>query len=142
MAGSSGNVERKAGRPRRAGAPFAAVLGLVKGGALGAGAAWVLTQGHLSSWLTAALLGVLVGAVAGRAPWHRDAWIATLIKAVVGFFAGWGAHYAAARWPSLGGQPWIWLPAFGALWAVLVEIDDAVGGGDEPPRPADPPKHA
>jgi hypothetical protein len=109
--------------------PVAVVLGLIKGGALGAGAAWVASRALLPLWFLAAVLGVLAGAVAGRAPWHGAAWIATILKALVGFGVGYGA-WRAAGWMGVLPRVWIWLPAFGALWSLLVEIDDAVGGDD------------
>jgi hypothetical protein len=114
--------------------PVKLVFGLVKGGALGAGAGWVATQNALPLWILAALLGVLAGAVAGRAPWSGSAWIATILKAAVGFGVGYGAYWGAGKL-GLYGQPYIWLPAFGALWCLLVEVDDAVGGEDAPAKP-------
>jgi|GEM_PF-3326451 len=115
--------------------PVRLVLGLVKGGALGAGAGWVATQDLVPLGLLAALLGVLAGAAAGRAPWRGSAWIATLLKAAVGFGVGYAAYWGAGKLGLLA-QPYLWLPAFGALWCLLVEIDDAVGGDEPAARPA------
>jgi hypothetical protein len=110
--------------------PVAIVLGLLKGGALGAGAAWLASRGYLPLWMLAMVLGVLAGAVAGKAPWRGSAWIATILKALVGVGVGYLA-YRASGWLGVTRQFWIWLPAFGAAWCLLIEIDDAVGGGDE-----------
>lgn len=115
--------------------PVKLILGILKGGALGAGAAWVATEyegGPL--WLLAAFLGTLVGVVAGRAPWTGAAWIATLLKAAAGFGVGYGAHWGAGKLGLLH-EPYLWLPAFGALWCLLLEIDDAVGREDGAAKP-------
>jgi hypothetical protein len=130
MADATPQKPQAPARKRGLSAPVALVVGLVKGGALGAGAAWVFAHDYLPLWLTAAVLGVLAGAVAGRAPWRGAAWIATILKALVGLGVGYGAFRLAA-WLHVLPQFWYWLPAFGALWCLLVEIDDAVGGGDE-----------
>ena len=114
-------------------APVAIVLGVIKGGALGAGAAWFAQRGQVPLWILASLLGVFAGAVAGKAPWRGAAWIATLLKAAVGFGVGYGA-YRGVAWLGMLDKGWYWLPAFGALWCLLIEIDDAVGGGDEAPK--------
>jgi len=132
MAEGTGQTPQAPAKKKGLSAPVAIVLGLIKGGALGAGAAWVATQGYLPLWLLASVLGVLAGAVAGRPPWRGFAWIATILKACVGFGVGYGAYWLAGR-IGVANQPWVWLIAFGALWSLLIEIDDAVGGGDETP---------
>jgi uncharacterized MAPEG superfamily protein len=134
MAEAAGKTpQQAAGKKRGLSAPVAIVLGLIKGGALGAGAAYLATRGILPVWILAAIVGVLAGAVAGRAPWRGAAWIATILKAAIGFLVGWGG-YKLVVWLGVQGQPWIWLPALGALWSLLIEIDDAVGSSDEPEK--------
>jgi len=134
MADAAGKAPQQAPSKKRGlSAPVAIVLGLIKGGALGAGAAYLATRGILPLWLLAAIVGVLAGAIAGRAPWRGAAWIATILKAGIGFLVGWGG-YRLVLWLGFQNQPYIWLPALGALWSLLIEIDDAVGGSEEPEK--------
>ncbi len=111
---------------RRGGMARVLAAGIVKGGALGAGAAYLVPHWPLSAGLLAAALGMAVGVVAGRPFWSGDAWVATILKAVAGFPVGWGGHWLADKIGILD-HPWIWLPAFAAVWAVLLETDDAIG---------------
>jgi hypothetical protein len=143
MAAANGQKPQVPGKKGGTGAPLVIVFGLVKGGAIGAGAAALAAKGLLPAWLAASLMGLLVGIVAGRPFWRGSAWIATILKAIVGFFVGWGGFKGAVwltRYLPFLASPWVVFPAVGVLWALLLEIDDAVGGDDaEEGKPAKAP---
>lgn len=126
----------KAGSPKKGlRAPWVVVLGLLKGGALGGGTAYLVAEDFvpLPLWMSAALMCALVGLVAGRPFWRPGAWGATVLKMLFGFGAGAAAHWGVARL-GLGHLPWIWIPTTAVLWTLLLEIDDAVGDSPDPPR--------
>jgi hypothetical protein len=116
-------------------APWVVLLGLLKGGALGGGAAYLAAEGlnPLPLWTTTALMCTLVGLAAGRPFWRPGAWGATVLKMLFGFGAGAAAPWAVARLGLLH-LFWIWIPATAVIWALLLEIDDAVGDAPDPPR--------
>ncbi len=76
------------------------VKGLVVGGLIGFG---LLQLGYaaLPAWLAyiaAAITGVVIGLIAGKPIWAKDARIEAGMKAVVGAFLGAGLMFAARRW--------------------------------------------
>jgi hypothetical protein len=126
------------------------VVGILKGAVIGAAVGYgahALHQatGIESPWLTYGVIGALVGLIAGRSIWSlfRDknstSWIG-IVRAIFGFGVGCGLYALVDRvwgpnlqlliageninvfkWPvTLGG-------AIGAVWGMLVEIDDAIG---------------
>jgi hypothetical protein len=74
--------------------------GLVVGGLLGFGLAKLgfVAPGAVIAYLGAALSGVLIGLVAGKPIWAKDARIEAGMKAFVGALLACGLMYAARRW--------------------------------------------
>jgi hypothetical protein len=98
-------------------------------------------------------VGGLVGIVAGRPPWRQETLWTSLLKGLFGFGVGIALYWGARK--LLGGMhlslatglgapdrpladlPFILGPAIGALWGILVELDDSVGSAkQQPPQPA------
>jgi hypothetical protein len=123
------------------------ILGLLKGGLVGAALGTAaLKLGIASGFLAVvvyALIGGLAGIVAGRPPWRQDTIWTTVLKGIFGALVGgafyWGArkllggaHVAFAGRLGLPDRPLVELPALlgplvGALWGIFVEIDDSIG---------------
>jgi len=80
------------------------LLGIVKGIMVGALVGFGLAKlgfaapGAVVAYLAAALTGVLIGLVAGKPIWAKDAKIEAGMKAFVGALLGAGLMYAARRW--------------------------------------------
>jgi hypothetical protein len=76
------------------------VKGLLVGGLVGFGLAKLgfVAPGAVMAYLAAALTGVLIGLVAGKPIWAKDAKIEAGMKAFVGALLGVGLMYAARRW--------------------------------------------
>ncbi|WP_437854655.1 hypothetical protein [Sorangium sp. So ce363] len=76
------------------------VKGLIVGGLLGFALAKLGFAAPMAivAYLAAALAGVLVGLVAGKPIWAKDAKIEAGMKAFVGALLGAGLMYAARRW--------------------------------------------
>ena len=74
--------------------------GLVVGGVIGLGVAKLgfAAPGALVAYLAAALTGVVIGLVAGKPIWAKDAKIEAGMKAAVGALLGAGLMYVARRW--------------------------------------------
>ena len=115
--------------------------GLVIGLGLGVAAARGLgftTPGPLVAALLAGVVGFLVGLVAGRPVWARDAKTEALLKAGAGALVGAGLSFALGRWLTapvdlsqfaLGAGPVgkltaISLPAIACALALFFELDD------------------
>jgi hypothetical protein len=124
------------------------VKGLIVGGAVGYGLlrlGW--TSGALA-YVACAIVGALVGVVAGRAPWKAETIWTPVIKMVVGGgigvgLAALGMHFGPdsevsvqALRTGLEHVPFrsgpILAPIIGVLYGVFVEWDDG-GGKKEPP---------
>jgi hypothetical protein len=134
------------------------VLGLLKGGlvgvALGFGA-WKLglTSGF-PAFIVYGLIGGLAGVVTGRPPWRQETQWTSMLKGIFGFGIGlllaWaarkllgGAHLAFATGLGAPDRPLVELPfllgpAIGALFGILIEVDDA-GGAEDRAKAATPP---
>ncbi|AUX27132.1 hypothetical protein SOCEGT47_077110 [Sorangium cellulosum] len=76
------------------------VKGLIVGGLLGFGLAklGLAAPGAVIAYLAAALAGVLIGLVAGKPIWAKDAKIEAGMKAFVGALLGVGLMFVARRW--------------------------------------------
>ncbi|KYF60561.1 hypothetical protein [Sorangium cellulosum] len=76
------------------------VKGLIVGGLLGFGLAKLGYGAPIAivAYLAAALAGVLVGLIAGKPIWAKDAKIEAGMKAFAGALLGAGLMYAARRW--------------------------------------------
>jgi hypothetical protein len=134
------------------------VLGLLKGGVVGAAIGFLAFKVGITSGATAliacGLVGGLAGIVAGRPPWRHDTLWTPLIKGIVGFGVGAGLYLLAHK--LLGGMhlafatgmgapdrplvevPFLLGPIVGAIWGILVEIDDG-GGSKATAAKAEPP---
>jgi hypothetical protein len=84
---------------------FGLLKGLVVGGLVGfaLAKAGFIAPGAFIAYASAAATGVLVGLVAGKPIWAKDAKIEAGMKAVVGALVGAGLLWAVRRW--LGGIP-------------------------------------
>lgn len=114
--------------------------GLLLGAAIGAGvsygAHWSTPSGGVLAYLLALGVGGTAGIFGGHAPWKEGAWIVASVKALFGVAAAaalyWlASSYAAGRIPWPGAEspvawtslPILYLPAIGAVYAALVELD-------------------
>src|SRR6185369_8884835 len=124
------------------------VLGLLKGGVVGAGigyVAWKLgVSGGALAFATYGIVGALAGILAGRPPWKQETLWTSLLKGLFGFGIGmllyWAGHkllggiHVASVAAKLGSPdkaavdiPLLLGPVVGAIWGILVEVDDSVG---------------
>lgn len=129
------------------------LLGLAKGLAIGIALALVATRGlgsntpgALISVLLAGGAGFLVGLVAGRPIWERDAKTEALLKAIVGALIGAGSSFALRRWLSLpvdlsvlglgigaaGTLAAVSLPLISTGLALFFELDNNSGSEPKP----------
>lgn len=76
------------------------VKGLIVGGLIGFGLAKLgfVAPGAVIAYLAAGVTGVLVGLVAGKPIWAKDAKVEAGTKALVGALLGTGLMFAARRW--------------------------------------------
>ena len=80
------------------------LIGIVKGLLVGGLVGFALAKlgfaapGAIIAYLAAAMTGVLVGLIAGKPIWAKDAKIEAGMKAFVGALLGVGLMYAARRW--------------------------------------------
>jgi hypothetical protein len=128
------------------------LLGLVKGGIVGAAAAFGLHALGLTSglfaYLSCAAVGAVVGLVAGQAPWRADTIWTPVLKMLVGAAIGAGLCAAGMKAipeiniasgltthsaPILAGLT-------GLLYGMFVEIDDGGPKKTEATAPAPPSK--
>lgn len=118
------------------------VKGLLIGGLLGFGLAQLgfAAPSWFIAYLAAALVGVLVGLIAGKPIWAGDAKIEAGLKAFVGALLGAGLMFAARKWltmtvplqisgltapnASLGGLSITSLPMIAALLGAFYEVDN------------------
>jgi hypothetical protein len=123
------------------------LLGLLKGGLVGAGIGYLAWKAGVSAGpaalLVYGLVGGLVGVVAGRPPWKQETVWTSLLKGIFGFGVGLALYFGARK--LLGGMhlafatglgapdkplvevPFLLGPVIGAIWGILVEVDDGVG---------------
>lgn len=125
------------------------VKGVIVGGAVGYG---ILRLGWTSAalaYLACAVVGAVVGVVAGRAPWKAETIWTPVLKMVVGAgigvgLAALGLHFGPAAdinvkalHTGLDAVPFrsgpILAPVIGALYGIFVEVDDG-GGKKTPPK--------
>jgi hypothetical protein len=136
------------------------LLGLVKGGIVGAAvgfAAWrVGFGGGATAWLVYGAVGFLVGIVCGKPPWRQETIWTSVVKGVLGMALCMGLFWVAqkafggvqapaeilAPLGISGGQavvklPVLLAPLIGILYGVFVEIDDG-GKSAAKAKPAKP----
>lgn len=133
--------------------------GLVVGGGIGYGLSYLGLVSPALAYVACALVGALVGVVAGRAPWKAETIWTPVLKLVVGAVIGVGIaaaglHFAPSsnvplgmlHVPHLSDVPFnsgtIWAPIVGVLYGIFVEWDDGVGKKGEPEPAAKPKKRA
>jgi hypothetical protein len=139
------------------------ILGLLKGGvvgaAIGALALKLGVAGGIPAVFTYAVIGAAAGVVCGRPPWRQDTFWTSLLKGIFGLLVGGGLYFLARK--LLGGAhvafaakvgasadaplveiPVLLGPAIGALWGIFVEIDDSSGPNknDKPKAPPAKPR--
>lgn len=102
------------------------VKGLIVGGLLGFGLAQLgfAAPGAVIAYVAAALAGVLVGLVAGKPIWAKDAKIEAGMKAFVGALLGVGLMFVARKWLTFP----IPLP-LGELGGANASLGEAAGTG-------------
>jgi hypothetical protein len=140
------------------------IFGLLKGGivgvAIGALALKLGVSGGISAVLIYAVIGAAAGVVCGRPPWRQDTFWTSLLKGIFGLLVGVGLYFLghklfggahAAFAAKLGVSPdaaivdvpILFGPVIGAVWGMLVEIDDSVGSdsgkGNAPAKPGKTP---
>ena len=133
------------------------IFGLLKGGivgaAIGALALKLGVSGGIAAVMTYAIIGAAAGVVCGRPPWRQDTFWTSLLKGIFGLLVGVGLYFLAHK--LFGGAhaafaaklgvspdtaivdvPILLGPVIGAVWGILVEVDDSVGsdsGKGKPP---------
>jgi hypothetical protein len=120
------------------------LLGIIKGGVVGAAVGFAATQVKLgtgaAAWLVYGLIGFLVGIVCGKAIWRHDTLVTPLLKGIVGFGLGMGLYWLARKAlgsvsapfatpffstsDKIAGVPLLLGPAIGILYGIFVEVDD------------------
>ncbi len=136
-------------------------VGLVEGLIVGLAMAFACVRGlgisapgALILALLGALAGFVVGLVAGRPVWARDAKTEALLKAGVGGLFGAGLAFALGRWLSLpvnlsafsfgtgpaGQLAAITLPAVACALALFFELDNTDSSANKPGIAGSPPK--
>ena len=121
------------------------ILGLLKGGVIGAAIGGLALQvgvgGGFVAVLTYAIIGGLVGILCGRPPWRQDTFWTSTLKGIFGVAVGVGLYFLARKLVGgahvsfltqlgvpdrpLGELPIVLGPLIGAIWGIFVEVDDA-----------------
>jgi hypothetical protein len=126
------------------------IIGLIKGavvgGLVGFGLLHMGWTGGVLAYLACAVVGALVGVVAGRAPWRAETIWTPVLKMIVGAGIGVGLcavgfkllpnpefHVGSLGVMGLHSGP-VLAPLIGILYGVFVEVDDG-GGKKTPPAP-------
>lgn len=120
--------------------PFGLVKGALVGAALGTGLWAIFRTGAPTfvEYLFYALVGSVAGVVCGQPPWRKGAWLASILKAVVGVGVGIGFYVLASKFfdptipiplfapghQNLTDEYFVFAPIVGALYGLLVELDD------------------
>jgi hypothetical protein len=124
------------------------VSGLLKGGLIGlcVGAlSWRIGMTGLPGYIDYGIVGALVGILGGRPPWRQDTIWTPLLKGIFGIVIGIGLYWVAHKFlygvrldfaVKLGAPdkpipdvPVVLGPMIGALWGILVELDDSGKAG-------------
>ena len=121
------------------------VLGLLKGAVVGGAIGWAALKlgigGGAGAFATYAVIGALVGILCGKPPWRQDTIWTPAIKGIVGLGVGIGlyllgrkvlgglhialpASLGVAPERSLAEVPLLLGPVIGAVWGMLIELDD------------------
>ena len=131
------------------------VLALLEGALPGAATAFALSELGAANqapavYAAAAVVGILTGLFAGKPIWAKGAKVEGSLKAVAGLFISVTMLFGVRKWlPGMsldlaalgagvgpvGSQPWVILPAIGVAYALVLEIDDAIGADPVPTPP-------
>lgn len=125
------------------------ITGLLKGGLIGFGVgmlSWRIGMAGLPAFVDYGLIGGLVGVLGGRPPWKHETIWTPLLKGIFGVVIGIGLYWVARKFlfgtrldlaVALGAPdrpipdvPVVLGPIVGAVWGILVELDDSGSGGD------------
>ena len=132
--------------------PLGVLKGGIVGGLLGVGL-WALFRSGAPTFLEYvlyALVGAFAGIVCGQPPWRKGAWLASILKGVVGMGIGIGLYILSSKFfdpvipialfapghQNLTDEYFVFGPVVGAIYGVLVEIDDGGSSAAEKPAPA------
>ena len=127
------------------------VLGLLKGfvisGALGAlffYAFGLQAVSGVGAFMLAGLATLVAGIFAGQPPWKQGAWIGSILKGIFGFVLGTGLYWIVQKFApgmdlqallrsseptTLATAPIAFMPIVGAVYSMLVEVDDGAEEG-------------
>lgn len=128
------------------------LLGIVKGGVVGAavgfGAAKLGLGDGVTAWLVYGALGFIVGIVCGRPIWRQETLWTPILKGIFGVLVSLGLYWLATK--TVGGMklpfaeavgasgddplrsiPQLLAPALGIIYGIFVEIDDGDRRGKE-----------
>ena len=125
------------------------IFGLIKGAIVGGGIAYLSLRLGMAeaawAYLACALVGAIVGVVAGQPPWRAETIWTPVIKMLVGAIIGAGLCFVGFRFLpnpsfhvaelgelSLHSAPLL-APIIGILYGIFVEVDD---GGEKKAAPA------
>lgn len=131
------------------------VIGLLKGGVVGAGIGYLASRAGLHGGLVAMLLygvvGAAVGLICGKPVWRQDTLWTPLLKSIFGFGVGIGLSFLARKFLSgvhvpiaaipgaadhaLPEVPALLAAAIGIVYGAFVELDDAGGGQAKKAQP-------
>jgi hypothetical protein len=121
------------------------LLGLIKGGLVGAGVGFLATKvglvGGPMTWLAYGAVGFLVGLVCGKALWRQETLWTPILKGIFGVVVSlglaWGAHkllgglvlpinaqLGVAKEAPLVDVPLLLAPLLGMVYGIFVEVDD------------------
>jgi len=126
--------------------------GVLKGGLIGfaiGALSWRLGLSGIPACLDYGLIGALVGVLWGRPPWRQETIWTPLLKGIFGVVVGIGLYWLAHKFlyatrldlaVKLGAPdkpipnvPVVLGPIVGAIWGILVELDDSGGSGSTDP---------
>ena len=133
------------------------ILGLVKGLLVGGGVGYLLLYLGVDSvgvraYAACALVGALVGVIAGRPPWRAETIWTPVVKALFGGVVGAGLCFVGSFLPekklpsiaNLGELPLrgaaFLSAAVGVIYGIFVEVDDGGSADAEKKAAAAPPK--
>jgi hypothetical protein len=131
------------------------VSGLLKGGVLGfcVGAlSWRIGMTGVPFFVDYGVLGAIVGILGGRPPWRQETIWTPLLKGLFGIVVGIGLYWIAHKLlgnmrldfaVKLGAPdkpivdvPVVLGPMIGAIWGILVELDDSGSSNSRDPDAA------
>jgi hypothetical protein len=119
------------------------IKGVVVGGLIGYGLIRANLTGTFFAVVACALVGALVGLIAGRAPWKAETFWTPVVKMIVGAVIGGGlaalgVHFLPAKafsLPHVGALTLSSAPVLavvvGILYGIFVEVDDGGNKGVE-----------